>query len=390
MPPYFSIPPEPVYELMPGSSINLTCVAVGSPMPMVIWKRGYTDITTDTTNPVGRNVLRLDDVKESVNYTCVASSKLGNIEAHTQVIVKSLPRPPTTVRISDVSPTSVKLTWTYDIGSENIIYYVIQYKAKNSKQDYTEISGITTYFHVLGGLTPYTEYEFLVIAVNAIGRGPPSPALFATTGETVDDATSRKLGSAPRNVQARPLSSTNILIQWEQPEEPGGQVTGYKIYYTNSPILPLSSWETQIVDNNQLTTISDLKPLQIYTIKVQALTQRGPGQISVPTQVKTQQGVPGQPQDLRTVKVTATTVQLAWRKSTHSREAVTGYEIYWNDTFQQQEYRRSIPAVETFTLGELYPDTLYWVWVAGKSIRGEGAATPPIPVRTEQWGKLYL
>jgi netrin-G3 ligand len=136
-----------------------------------------------------------------------------------------------------------------------------------------------------------------------------------------------------------------------------------------------------------MTTIADLKSLQIYTIKVQAFTQRGPGPLSVPVQVKTQQGVPGQPQELRTVKVTATQVQLNWRKPSHSRDAITGYEIYWNDTFTQQEYRRSIPAVESFTLGDLYPDTLYWVWVAGKSIRGEGAATPPIPVRTEQYGK---
>lgn len=43
--------------------------------------------------------------------------------------------------------------------------------------------------------------------------------------------------------------------------------------------------------------------------------------------------------------------------------------------------------MESFTLGELYPDTLYFVWVAGKSLRGEGAATPPIPVRTEQYSK---
>ena len=194
-------------------------------------------------------------------------------------------------------------------------------------------------------------------------------------------------GSAPRNVQARPLSSTTILIQWDQPEEPSGQVTGYKIYYTTTPIVPLSSWETQTVDNNQMTTVAELKPLQIYTIKVQAFTQRGPGPLSVPVQVKTQQGVPGQPQELRTGTVSATTVQLNWKKPAHSREAITGYEIYWNDTFTHQEYRRSIPAVESFTLGELYPDTLYWVWVAGKSIRGEGAATPPIPVRTEQYGQ---
>lgn len=194
-------------------------------------------------------------------------------------------------------------------------------------------------------------------------------------------------GSAPRNVQARPLSSTTILIQWDQPEEASGQVTGYKIYYTTTPIVPLSSWESQTVDNNQMTTVAELKPLQIYTIKVQGFTQRGPGPLSVPVQVKTQQGVPGQPQELRTGTVSPTTVQLNWKKPAHSREAITGYEIYWNDTFTHQEYRRSIPPVESFTLGELYPDTLYWVWVAGKSIRGEGAATPPIPVRTEQYGQ---
>ena len=83
-------------------------------------------------------------------------------------------------------------------------------------------------------------------------------------------------------------------------------------------------------------------------------------------------------------------MQLNWHKPAHSREAITGYEIYWNDTFSNQEYHRSIPTVESFTLGELYPDTLYFVWVAGKSLRGEGAATPPIPVRTEQYGKNII
>ena len=173
--------------MMPGSHINLTCVAVGSPMPYVTWKRGHTEITTPdsaASTPVGRNVLKLDDIRESVNYTCVASSKLGTIEANTQVIVKSLPRPPTNVRVSDITPTSVRLAWNYDIGSENIIYFVIQYKPKNANQEYSEISGITTYFYIVSGMATYTEYEFLVIAVNAIGRGSPSVAIQVTTGET--------------------------------------------------------------------------------------------------------------------------------------------------------------------------------------------------------------
>lgn len=169
---------------MPGSGLNLTCVAVGSPMPHVSWRKGQADLNFDGTLPVGKNVLRLDDIRESANYTCIAHSKLGNIEAHTHVVVQSLPRAPTNVRISDVTPTSVRLSWSYDIGAENIIYFVIQYKPKNTNQEYTEISGITTFFYTVPSLTPYTEYDFNIVAVNSIGRGHPSAPASVTTGET--------------------------------------------------------------------------------------------------------------------------------------------------------------------------------------------------------------
>lgn len=39
-------------------------------------------------------------------------------------------------------------------------------------------------FYVVRGLSPYTEYEFYVIAMNNIGRGPPSAPATTTTGET--------------------------------------------------------------------------------------------------------------------------------------------------------------------------------------------------------------
>lgn len=65
---------------------------------------------------------------------------------------------------------------------------------------------------------------------------------------------------------------------------------GYKVYYTENPQLPMSSWESQMVDNNQLTTISELTPHAIYTIRVQAFTSVGPGPLSAPVLVKTQQG----------------------------------------------------------------------------------------------------
>ena len=43
VPPHFSIPPESV-EVLPGGAANLTCVAVGSPMPVVRWRLGTVEI----------------------------------------------------------------------------------------------------------------------------------------------------------------------------------------------------------------------------------------------------------------------------------------------------------------------------------------------------------
>ena len=87
VPPHFSIPPENV-EVMPGGSVNLTCVAVGSPMPFVKWRLGALELTPEDNIPIGKNVLMLNDIRESATYTCVAASDLGNIESDAEVRVK--------------------------------------------------------------------------------------------------------------------------------------------------------------------------------------------------------------------------------------------------------------------------------------------------------------
>lgn len=87
MSPEFSIPPENA-EVMPGGDVNLTCVAIGSPMPFVKWRLGTVDLTSEENVPIGKNVLQLVSVNRSATYTCVASSDLGRTEAHAEVRVK--------------------------------------------------------------------------------------------------------------------------------------------------------------------------------------------------------------------------------------------------------------------------------------------------------------
>lgn len=143
----------------------------------------------------------------------------------------------------------------------------------------------------------------------------------------------------------RPLSSSTMVIQWDEPELPNGQVTVSKFELPPISIRPhdnyapinlltvfhfLSGLQSVLhhepvasdaivglangiiisarfrvsencmgiawtflfpqVDNNQLTTISELTPHTVYTIRVQAFTSVGPGPLSGPVQVKTQQG----------------------------------------------------------------------------------------------------
>ena len=90
VPPQFTIRPESEYRVMRGSDLEVTCVAVGSPMPHVKWRKCSEDVSTnsDLRAKIGKNVLRLGNIQESANYTCVAGSKLGIIEAATAIFVQ--------------------------------------------------------------------------------------------------------------------------------------------------------------------------------------------------------------------------------------------------------------------------------------------------------------
>ena len=84
------------------------------------------------------------------------------------------------------------ISWHYDGPPSEAVEFVIQYKAKQlaaHSGDYSEIVGLKTNYYTVQHLGPFTEYEFVVLAVSAIGRGLPSTATFVTTGETGNSKT---------------------------------------------------------------------------------------------------------------------------------------------------------------------------------------------------------
>ncbi|XP_060738332.1 receptor-type tyrosine-protein phosphatase S isoform X8 [Tachysurus vachellii] len=374
VPPRFSILPTN-HEIMPGGSINITCVAVGSPMPYVKWMLNSEDLTPEDDMPVGRNVLELNSVHESANYTCVAMSSLGIIEAVSQVIVKSLPKPPGTPVVTETTATSITITW--DSGNpEPVSYYVIQYRAKIPDSKFETMDSITTTRYSIGGLSPNTEYEIRVSAVNTIGQGPASEPVEARTGEQAP-------ASPPRNIQARIISHSTVMVRWEEPEEPNGQIKGYRVYYTMDPSQPMSMWQIHNVQDSMITTIQNLVASETYTIRVLAFTSVGDGPFSDSIHVKVLQGVPGQPSKFQIGEVSDTSIELTWEPA-FDKEGIISYELRYKEGSQGSQVTKSFSPTSSYVVEGLRPNTEYFFTLAAVSNKGIGAFTNEISQKTSQ------
>ncbi|CAB1433282.1 unnamed protein product [Pleuronectes platessa] len=374
VPPRFSIPPTS-QEIMPGGSVNITCVAVGSPMPYVKWMLNSEDLTPEDEMPVGRNVLELGSVRESANYTCVAMSSLGIIEAVAQITVKSLPKPPGTPVVTETTATSVTITW--DSGNpDTVTYYIIQYRAKSPDSKYETVDDITTTRYSIGGLYPNTEYEIRVSAVNTIGQGPPSDPVETRTGEQAP-------ASPPRNIQAQIISQNTMMVRWEEPEEPNGQIKGYRVYYTMDDSQPMSLWQIHNVQDSIITTIQSLVPQETYTIKVLAFTSVGDGPFSEPIHVKVLQGVPGQPSKFMVGAVSDTSVELTWEPA-YDKEGIINYELRYSEGSFGTPMKKTFGPTSAFVVEGLRPNTDYQFSLAAISNKGIGAFTNDISQKTLQ------
>ncbi|XP_076580870.1 receptor-type tyrosine-protein phosphatase delta isoform X22 [Chaetodon auriga] len=377
VPPRFSIPPTD-NEIMPGGSVNITCVAVGSPMPYVKWMLGAEDLTPEDDMPIGRNVLELTDVRQSANYTCVAMSTLGVIEAVAQITVKALPKAPGIPVVTERTATSITLTW--DSGNpEPVSYYIIQHKSKYSEDLYKEIDGVATTRYSVGGLSPYSDYEFRVVAVNNIGRGPPSESIEAKTAEQAPS-------TAPRQVRGHMLSTTTAVIHWDEPEEANGQIMGYRVYYTMDSSQHVNLWEKQIVRGSNFVTIQGLIPNKTYYIKVLAYTSVGDGPLSPDLQIIAKTGVPSQPTDFKGEAKSETSILLSWiaPAQTGQENQITGYELVYRKRDDKEEKRISFEPTTTYLLKDLKPFTTYTFRLAARSKHGVGAYTNEISAETPQ------
>ncbi|MCI4395004.1 hypothetical protein PGIGA_G00175390 [Pangasianodon gigas] len=274
------------------------------------------------------------------------------------------------------SATSITLMW--DSGNPlPVSYYVIQHRPTSSHDPFKEIDAVATTRYSVGGLSPYSHYHFRVIAVNSIGRGPPSPTVEARTAEQAPS-------SPPRRVRGRMLSVSTAMVQWEEPEEANGQVVGYRVYYTSDSSLPVNQWEKEIVRGANFLTIQDLTPNKTYYIRVLAFTAVGDGPLSSDLHIIAKTGVPSQPTELKAEVKSETSILLSWLPPAHSgTDAIIGYELIYR-LGDQPEQKIVFEPSSSYVLKNLKPFSTYTFQLAARSKHGVGAFTSELSIQTPQ------
>ena len=153
-------------------------------------------------------------------------------------------------------------------GGSTITGYTVQWKSGNqsfgdSSREHTTGASASTY--AITGLTNGTEYTVRVIAVNAVGDGPPSDT---TTGTPVGPP------DAPPNVQAG-SGHQQLTVSWGAPNDGGSAITEYTLQWKSGGQSFISSRQRTIAGTSRTDTIPSLANGTEYTVRVRATTALG-------------------------------------------------------------------------------------------------------------------
>ena len=153
-------------------------------------------------------------------------------------------------------------------GGSAITGYTVQWKSGSQSfgdpsREHTTGASASTY--AITGLTNGTEYTARVIAVNAVGDGPPSDT---TTG------TPKGPPDAPPNVQAG-SGHQQLTVSWGAPNDGGSAITEYTLQWKSGGQGFNSSRQRTIAAPSHTDTIPSLTNGTEYTVRVRATTALG-------------------------------------------------------------------------------------------------------------------
>uniref|UniRef100_A0A3Q2DRT2 Roundabout, axon guidance receptor, homolog 1 (Drosophila) n=1 Tax=Cyprinodon variegatus TaxID=28743 RepID=A0A3Q2DRT2_CYPVA len=245
-------------------TVVLNCVTSGNPTPTVLWKKDSVLVSTHDSRikqlDTGALQIRYAKLGDTGSYTCIASTPSGEASWKAYLEVQEfgspvqpnrptdpnlIPSAPSKPEVTDVSRTSITLSWKPNLnsGATPTSYIIEAFSHTSGSSWQTLAEHVKTESFVLKGLKPNAVYLFLVRAANAYGLSDPSAISDAVKTQDIPPTSQ---GIDHRQIQRELadvvihlhnptiLSSSSVRVQWTV-EQQSQYVQGYKVLYRLSP-----------------------------------------------------------------------------------------------------------------------------------------------------------
>ncbi|XP_027753590.1 roundabout homolog 3 [Empidonax traillii] len=351
-------------------------------------------------------------VRDSGLYECVATSPAGETRWGSSLEVQGgsqgcdesdlsppspvpgvLPGPPSTPVVTNVTRSSVTLSWkaNKDSDATHVTSYVVEAFSQAAgglwRTVAADVEGET---HTVSGLVPDTVYLFLVRAVNAYGLSDPSGI---SEPVCTQDASPTQQGLDPEQVQ-RELAQVAVHLQepvvlplgavrlsWTV-ERPAPFLQGYRVLYRRRG----GRWEEARAvraPEERGALLTELRRGQDYEVKVRPYFHQLHGPDSAVRALRTPEAAPSAPPRAVSVAGNGTSVRISWQPPPLAEQngVIRDYRIWCLGNESRFHINQSVEGTVLATvLRGLVPGVPYHAEVAAATGAGVGARSAPVPI----------
>uniref|UniRef100_A0A3B4CUJ4 Roundabout, axon guidance receptor, homolog 1 (Drosophila) n=1 Tax=Pygocentrus nattereri TaxID=42514 RepID=A0A3B4CUJ4_PYGNA len=391
-------------------TVVLNCIATGTPMPTLLWRKDGMLVSTHDSRisqlDSGALQIRYTKLGDTGVYTCVATSPSGEATWKAYLAVEEfgvavqpgrptdpnlIPSAPSKPEVTDVTRTSVTLSWKANLNGATPTSYIIEAFSHASGSSWVTLADhVKTESFVLKGLKPSAVYLFLVRAANAYGLSDPSPITDAIrtqdTPPTMQGVDHRQIQKELGDVVVHLhnptiLSSSSVRVQWTV-EQQSQYIQGYKVMYRPSSESgePRGQWGVFEVrtPGEDGVVVPQLKKGVTYEFKVRPFFDEFQGVDSEVKVVRTFEEAPsGAPRGVTVTKsdTNGTAILVAWQPPPVEEQngVVQEYKIWCLGNESRYHINRTVDG-STFSIviPSLSPGIRYSVEVAASNGAGPG------------------
>lgn len=389
-------------EIIVGESIVLPCQIACDPAldvsfswdfngQLIDFQRDWDHFERVGGSISGDLMIRNIQLNHGGKYICVVDTDVERLSVSAILVVKGPPGPPDTVAVEEITDSTAQLSWSpgRDNGSP-ITGYIIQARTAftigwQAVDTVPEVVNGNTLTATVVGLNAWVEYEFRVVARNAVGVGEPSPA---SAKMRTEDSTP---DTSPTDVGGGGGTKSELVITWEPvPEElQNGEGFGYIIAFRP---LGAVTWTRAVISTPGLARYTfrndTIPPFSPFNVKVGAFNSRGEGPFSSIATVFSAEEVPSvAPKKVWAKSVSSTHIELSWEVLPATPERVLGFEVvYWEDDTKPDTVGK-VRISGNFTVGNvtgLKASTQYYLAVTAFNTAGTGPQSLPINTTTKK------